>query len=106
MDYPKETNHLYLLEGFQFGFVIPYEGPCILFMACYLTSVNGMEQIVWEKIETEKREARVLGPFLLPIPIFNTYVCVYVCFLVYVFVSASILPSPGGSGQFTILKIT
>ncbi|XP_054839956.1 uncharacterized protein LOC129332750 [Eublepharis macularius] len=64
--YPKRSDALFLLNGFKYGFRIPFQGPRVPFMSKNLRSVSGMEAVVREKISKECAEGRVLGPFSMP----------------------------------------
>ncbi|XP_054843457.1 uncharacterized protein LOC129335043 [Eublepharis macularius] len=54
------------LQGFEFGFRIPFRGNRVPFMSPNLKSVVGMEEVVRAKIAKECAEGRVLGPFPSP----------------------------------------
>lgn len=65
-EYPKLADRCYLLQAFQLGFRILFEGPHVLCLAHNCQSVKGLAGIVWEKIVKELQEGRVLGPFAFP----------------------------------------
>lgn len=53
--YPRRQDAEYLIDGFRFGFRIPFQGVWAPYMACNLCSVAEMEEVVWEKIAKELR---------------------------------------------------
>lgn len=65
--YPNWADAEYLSSSFQNGFRIPAQGVRQAYISGNLKSVQGVEQIVWNKIAKEVREGEVLGPFVAPI---------------------------------------
>lgn len=68
--YPDQATASYLLQGFKFGFFIPFQGLRIPVMSENLWSVNGLGDIARAKLDKEVQEGRVLGPFAKP-PVLN-----------------------------------
>lgn len=63
----SQSDKKYLLEGFQYSFRIPFEGPRVPFFAGNLPSVHGLDHVVRQKIMKEKVEGRILGTFPSPL---------------------------------------
>lgn len=62
-NYPYREDRFYLVEGFWFGFRIPFLGGRQPNWVPNLLSVCGMEKIVQDKNDKEGKEGRILGPF-------------------------------------------
>ena len=56
----------FLIDGFMFGFHIPFMGDRVASWADNLKLVKGQEDIVRQKIGKEVKEGWVLGPFPAP----------------------------------------
>lgn len=56
----------FLTEGFTFGFKIPYTGQRTFRLSKNLSSIQGNEQILYQRIDQELRANRIGGPFTQP----------------------------------------
>ena len=56
----------YLIQGFTFGFRIPYQGPRLFRLSKNLPSIKGKEHILEERITQELLHHRIAGPFQCP----------------------------------------
>ena len=56
----------YLIQGFTFGFRIPYQGPRLFRLSKNLPSIKGKEHILEERITQELLHHRIAGPFQSP----------------------------------------
>jgi hypothetical protein len=60
------TQAKFLLEGFRYGFRIPYYGHRQFRLSKNLPSLKGNENVLWQKINSEINSGRVGGPFSSP----------------------------------------
>ena len=56
----------FLVEGFQFGFKIPYQGPRQFRLSSNLPSIKGKESILNHRLQQELLSNRIAGPFTEP----------------------------------------
>lgn len=56
----------FLLQGFTFGFKIPYKGPRQFRLSRNLSSIEGKEHILQQRIDQELKHQRIAGPFCKP----------------------------------------
>ena len=61
--YDQTLSNL-LVEGFQFGFKIPYQGPRQFCLSPNLPSITGKESIFNQRLQQELLSNRIDGPFL------------------------------------------
>lgn len=53
----------FLTTGFTFGFKIPYQGPRSFRLSKNLSSINGKESILHQRISKELKSKHIAGPF-------------------------------------------
>lgn len=63
--YDQTLSNL-LIEGFKFGFEIPYQGPRQFRLSSNLSSIKGKESILMQRIQQELQCSRIAGPFREP----------------------------------------
>lgn len=56
----------FLTTGFTFGFKIPYQGPRSFRLSKNLSSINGKESILHQRISKELKSKHIAGPFEFP----------------------------------------
>lgn len=56
----------FLIQGFTFGFKIPYKGPRQFRLSRNLSSIEGKEHILQQRIDQELKHQRIAGPFCKP----------------------------------------
>lgn len=56
----------FLIQGFTFGFKIPYKGPRQFRLSKNLSSIEGKEHILQQRIDQELKHQRIAGPFCKP----------------------------------------
>lgn len=56
----------FLIHGFTFGFKIPYKGPRQFRISRNLSSIEGKEHILQQRIDQELKHQRIAGPFCNP----------------------------------------
>ena len=61
-----QTLSIFLIEGFQFGFKIPYQGPRQFRLSPNLPSIKGKESILNQRLQQELLSNRIAGPFFEP----------------------------------------
>lgn len=62
----KPNRIKFLTEGFTFGFKIPYTGQRTFRLSKNLSSIQGNEQILYQRIDQELCANRIGGPFTQP----------------------------------------
>lgn len=63
------TLSKFLVEGFKFGFKIPFQGTRQFRFSENLSSLKGNEFVLWQTINKELELGRVAGPFAsIPFP--------------------------------------
>lgn len=60
------TNNYFFIDGFTFGFRIPFTGQRVFRLAKNLSSIQGKEHMLYHKIDQEILAGRVGGPFTSP----------------------------------------
>lgn len=61
-----EDLALFLTTGFTFGFKIPYQGPRSFRLSFNLSSINGKESILHQRISKELKLKHIARPFEFP----------------------------------------